>query len=285
MSFRNRSALRDAQPATRVHAIRRPTCFHSVPWISVLLAGHSAIPGEPLSGHTLRSKSFLHAQIALLVWSTLSVAVYTIYFIVMAARPDWEDPGAACSFFVSGSSMPTNSSSSTSFSAKYITPFCILALERISTGAEIILVLVDLVVVCITSVVVNQLRVKRAQREEMARLEKVANQELPESVMLPSKFSRLTKKDSENRQISVRRNGTARVFFTFLMFGMGSLSPTPLSMPGFILVLIELILWTVDYGSHKDSQGKLSGGAKVGGGNFNAPHTFLVQFRLYTGER
>ena len=80
--------------------------------------------------------------------------------------------------------------------------------------------------------------------------------------------------DSQKKIVKIAKfqSGEMAQHVFFLLFSClvwGSLSPTPLSMPGFILVLIELILWTVDYGSHKDSQGKLSGGAKVGGGNFN----------------
>jgi hypothetical protein len=209
----------------------------------------------------LRSKKYYYSQVVVLVWSTLSVATYTIYFIAMAARPDWKDPGAACTFFISSSEIPTNSSSSSSssrggsnasISAQYVTPFCVFALERISTGAEVILLLVDLVVGSSTAVIVNQLRSKHAKEAESQRLDQLANEELPESIgSIPLKLRKIHERSNYTESAPTRRNGAARIVFALLMFGIGSLSPTPLSMPSFILAVVELMLWTVDYGSHQ----------------------------------
>ena len=215
----------------------------------------------------IRSRKFYIAQIALLVWSSLSVLMYAIYFIVMAARPDLEDPGRACTFFISGNGMPRNSSEpdTSSFYAEHVTPFCILALERISTGAEIILMLVDVVMAAITFALVRNLRSRQLQEEEMQALDETTAEQRSlnglENQQGPLKA--LNKADA-TVHITTGRNGRARVLFAVCIVGVGSLSPTPLSFPAFLLFLVELLLFTMQYGASSDIDGSATtGGMKL----------------------
>ena len=87
MSFRNRRSPR-CSACNSCSCYCRPTCSMV---LDVCSSGrpqcHSC---QPLSGHTLRSKSFLHAQIARLV-DPFCGSLHDL-LVVMAARPDWEDP-------------------------------------------------------------------------------------------------------------------------------------------------------------------------------------------------
>jgi hypothetical protein len=202
---------------------------------------------------TIKSRAFRISQILLLSLATASLFTYIIYFSVVAVHPEL-DLGSNCNYF-SQDGLKNDTADGHLF--------CMVALESVKAetgGAELILPLFDLIIVITSSVVVHYLLLYDSDDPNTER--KLQRQTATLKVKRRTEF--------------YSRSGVARLLLFVLLMGSGCTNITPLSFPIFLLLTIELIMWTMQCGSQCNEPTR----SKHIFGSTNRTYWFLVSSYL-----